>query len=526
MNVARAAIFVALLVILGIPFAMRPARPAAASEQAATPLIIITPHVQQIRREFGAAFERWHQRKYGQAVHVDWRTPGGTSDILKQLESQYTAAFKAGRYELAGSAEKPEFVMKPGTIGQDLVFGGGSFDHGRLKTGVSVRVVGKDGKEKDAKLPMSVPAGFGKEQLDACYGPNKIGAQQLYDPEQFWLGAALSGFGIVYNRDVLERLGVAEPRAFTDLTDPRLAGWVALADPRQSGSIATSFDSILSNQGWERGWRTLREMCANTRYFTNSSTKPPIDVSAGEAAAGLAIDFYGRGQAQYVMKPGQTPETARVGYVDPQGAVYIDADPVSILRGGPHPELAKRFIEYCLTEEGQALWQFHAAGTPRGDENPVGEDGRKMGPEQYELRRAPVRRVMYEKYLPYFVDKADPFKLASETTPKGWRSSIGVMMGAFAIDIADEQRTAWAALNRARTDPSFPKERLAEMEGLFYAWPETAMPDGSRAPFTAETCKAVMAAWKQPGVMPGARIAYTEFFRRNYGRIRDLAAGR
>jgi ABC-type glycerol-3-phosphate transport system substrate-binding protein len=226
------------------------------------------------------------------------------------------------------------------------------------------------------------------------------------------------------------------------------------------------------------------------------------------------------------MKPGQTPETARVGYVDPEGAVYIDADPVSILRGGPHPELAKRFVEFCLTEEGQALWQFHATGTPQGAENPAGEDGRKMGPEQYELRRAPVRRAMYEKYLPHFVDKADPFKLASETTPKGWRSSIGVMMGAFAIDIADEQRTAWAALNRARTDPGFPQERLAEMEGLFYAWPETVMPDGSRVPFTAETCKAVMAAWKQPGVMPGARIAYTEFFRRNYARIRELDQGR
>jgi hypothetical protein len=52
-----------------------------------------------------------------------------------------------------------------------------------------------------------------------------------------------------------------------------------------------------------------------------------------------------------------------------------------------------------------------------------------MGPREYELRRAPIRRVMYERYMPYFVDQSDPFKLASEVGPKGWRSAIGVMMG-------------------------------------------------------------------------------------------------
>ena len=28
------------------------------------------------------------------------------------------------------------------------------------------------------------------------------------------------------------------------------------------------------------------------------------------------------------------------------------------LRGGPEPELAKRFVEYLLTEQGQSIWNF------------------------------------------------------------------------------------------------------------------------------------------------------------------------
>ncbi len=522
MTAGRALIALLFAAILGIPFALRPARDKAAG--ADTPaLIIVTPHVQQIRREFGAGFARWHERKYGQPARVDWRGPLGTSEIIQLLESQYNAAIKSHRYELRGDPKKPEFVLPPGTIGLDMVFGGGTFDHGRIKTGIKVTIPGPDGKPQEVPCPMSIPAGFDPKDLEAWFGLNRCGSQNLYDPDQHWIGVALSAFGIVYNRPILASLNLPEPRAFSDLTDPRLAGRVALADPRQSGSISTSFDSILSNQGWDRGWRILREMTANTRYFTYSSTKPPIDVAAGEAAVGLAIDFYGRGQAQSVMLPGQTPQDSRVGYVDPAGSVYIDADPCSILRGGPHPELAKHFIEFCLSEEGQALWQFHTVGSSQGANNPIGESGRPMGPEQYELRRAPVRRAMYEKYMPYFVDQSDPFKLASDVAPKGWRSSIGVMMGAFAIDIADDQRAAWAALNRARADSAFAKDKVAEMERLFYAWPQTSI-DGRPVEFTPDTCKAIIAHWKKPGVMPAARIAYTEFFRANYRRIVELGS--
>src|SRR5204863_9037703 len=121
------------------------------------------------------------------------------------------------------------------------------------------------------------------------------------------------GFGIVYNK--LEFAGLTgrpAPESFEDLADPALLGMVILADPRQSGSVATTLDAILSNEGWVKGWRLLREICGNTRTFTNSSPKPPIDVSQGEGAAGLAIDFYGRGQSQAVLAPGQRPEESRV----------------------------------------------------------------------------------------------------------------------------------------------------------------------------------------------------------------------
>ncbi len=511
---SRIAIFLALGLVLGVPFLMRPAAQARAEAADAATLVIVTPHVPQIQYEFGLAFDRWHRRVYGAPVRVDWRQPGGTSEIIKQLDAQYQASAKAGAFDFSDPSNP---TCSPGTIGYDLMMGGGTYDHGRLKRGITVRL-----GEKDARVPMSVPANFSQAQLDGWFGVNTIGAGTLYDPEQYWIGNALSGFGIVYNKELYAKMGLPPPATFEDLTNPALRGWVVFADPRQSGSVATTLDSILSHYGWEKGWRVLRETCANARYFTNSAPRPPIDVSQGEAAVGLAIDFYGRGQSQAVLRQGQDPATGRVGYVDPKGSVYIDADPVSLLRGGPNPELARRFIEFTLSEEAQALWQFPSRSNPRSAANPRGEDGELIGPESNELRRMPARRMMYEKHAGVMIDRENPFELASPTRPAGWRDAIGIMMGAFAIDVQDELHAAWAALLAARADPAFPKDRLAEMERLFYSWPPTTMPEGEVLEFTPQTVGRIIAAWKNPKdpqFRARCEIAYTEYFRDVYRRI-------
>jgi len=531
MSRGRALILLLLAVIVGIPFLMRPAAARESREKDLKTVVIVSPHVAQIRLEFERAFRRWHQREFGEPARVVWLVPGGTSEIVKQLVSKYNAAIRNG--EIA-----PDGSCAAGVIPIDLMMGGGSYDHGRLKSARDVfaetSVPGTSGAEKRiVNISMSVPAGFSQAEMDGWFGPNSIGVANLYDPGdpakgdpgQYWIGTALSCFGIVYNKDVLESLGVPEPDSFEDLARPELIGNVALSDPRQSGSITTSLDAILSHYGWEKGWRLIREMGANTRYFTNQSTKPPIDVAHGEAAMGLAIDFYGRNQAQSVVPPGHDLSESRVGYIDPKGATSIDADPVSILRGGPNPEMARRFVRFCLSEEGQALWQFAPRNSGAGAANPPGPDGTPMGPEEYSLRRMPTSRFMYDKYLSFMTDKVNPFELATKSKPAGWRDAIGLMIGAFSCDIAEEQRAAWGALNRARVDGAFSRDTLAEMESLFYAFPTTRTPDGELA-FTPETFKSVKAHWdlaKKNGTMADIQVAYAAFFRDNYLHITDLA---
>jgi ABC-type Fe3+ transport system substrate-binding protein len=630
--------FLALVVILGVPFAMRSAAPADLNTNVPK-IIIITPHVRQISEEFGVAFKRWHKHTRGTEVEIDWRGPFGTSEIVKLLQAQYTAVMRRELDRVAREAPDrlldPAFTLddaiKPGDIGFDLFFGGGSFDHTRVKTrenaSVSVPVVpsgpvasvaltnaepvqeanlatlrefkadtsisGKPpvrlripvgavqgGVEvlrplaqgvkdltltldtslllRDFTVRMSAKAGLTAEEL-APLGDGIIGADRLFDPDQYWIGTALSSFGIVFNRELMAEAGFAnDPTTFADLTNPNLAGLVALADPRQSGSFTTTIDMILSSyvwraaaaggwsdmlaqrggldkaraaghadaidEAWRQGWRTLREMTANARYFASSSTKPPVDVSQGEAAAGLAIDFYGKSQAQAILRPGQSPADSRVGYIDPLGESNYDADPVTILTGGPNFALAQDFVRFCLTKEAQALWQF----PPGSLDTPKAPDGRPMGPVQHALRRLPVRRDMYETpYFAHFIDQVRPFERAPKAPPVGWRTAVAVMMPAFSVDVLDEQHEAWAALTKARRDASFPRETLKTMEDLFYAFPTTRLPDGREVAFTPEHYAAIVTAWRaaqSAGRMkPEFTLAYTRFFRENYREVLRLS---
>ena len=577
----------ALGVVLGVPFLFRPA-----SERlgdADRRVIIITPHNEQIRREFASGFADWHEREFGETAEVVWVQPGGTSEIRRQLQATYRNAIKGGQLtvngELAGG-------MSP--MPQDLLFGGGSYEHGQMKRGVEValepddprvvaaaaakltpmigemdtgevadllRTLASDaevgtvsgfaaaelrealssladepadgvialelaGGSANVTMSISVPFGYSESELEALFGANYIGPRSnpLYEPEQYWLGTATSGFGIVYNRDVLRELEVVlrpdlpaddpkrhEPNDWEDFGHPGLRGWVALADPRQSGSVTTTYDSILNQYGWEKGWRILREMSANARYFANSSPKVPLDVSQGQAAIGVAIDFYGRYQSQAVMQEGETPETSRVGYIDPEGAVFIDPDPITLLRGAGDRETAERFVQFVLSDAGQALWQF-----------PVGQGDEQLGPERFELRRMPVRREFIAENRERFIDKVDPFAVASTIESRGWRSAVAPMMAAFGIETHDELVRAWDALiaaRRAHEAGSFPADELARMEELFYSMPVHEMPDGTELVFNPENYRAVRDDWRDPMRWPLTKIAYYKHFRDTYREV-------
>ena len=447
----------ALVAVILIPVALRSRSGVAA--KADETLIIVSPHNEAVRQEFDRAFTAAHLQRTGRRVRIDWRTPGGTSEIARYLASAYLGAFlyyweihlhQPWNAEVQAAFDNPKtapgdatpaararkaFLESQVGCGMDLFFGGGSYDY--IQQANAGRLVA-----------------FGK--LDALQTiPQTVGGEPYWDPQGRWAGAALSAFGICTNTDALGHSGFAgELKRWSDLAAPRLSGAVALADPTQSGSAAKAFEMLVQQQiaeaggdpaeGWRRAMRLIRRIAANARYFSDSATRIVWDVESGDAAAGMAIDFYGRFQSEAVRRP---DGTSRLHYFTPVGGSSFGADPIGMLRGAPSPALAREFIEFVLSPEGQKLWNWKV-GTPGG-------------PQKYALRRLPI---LPELYAPEFAalrsdPEVNPFAWAQENPPyhPEWTAplfrALGFVIQVMAIDPHEELREAWVALIAAGFPP-------------------------------------------------------------------------
>ncbi len=488
----QAIIVLTLLATLVLPFALRP-RPQHPGRVEET-LVIITPHNEAIRQEFGLAFSRWYQARTGRVVEIDWRLIGGTSEIARYLEGEYTAAFQnhwvntLGRPwsnavlnafangALANDAPalskeaRAAFLASNVSCGIDLFFGGGSYDF--IRQAQAGRLVASEVLKKH-------PEWFTEAVI-----PPSFAGEEFWDREGRWVGTVLSSFGIIANRDALRRLGVTTPpRVWADLADPRFFGEVALADPTKSGSMAKAFENVIQQQmqrvvaerlaalgavdeatrrlaeqaavaaGWNEGLKLIQQIGANARYFTDSAQKVPIDVAAGDCAVGMGIDFFGRQQQEAVRRRGADD---RVSYVSPEGGAVASVDPVGLLRGAPHREVAEAFIEFSLSLEGQKLWNL--------------KPGEVDGPTYFALRRLPVRRDFYT--LPGIAAlRSDPDEnpygpqdrliYQPERTGRLFRE-MAFVIRVMCLDTQPELKRAWQALIAA----GMPADALAVFQEL------------------------------------------------------------
>lgn len=430
-------------IVLGLPFAVRRiavGRQSDAPEEQNSPrLIVVTVHNGDIRREFARAFDIWHRSHYGTGVFLDYRVPGGTSDMVQFLRGRPT---------------DPQ-----------IAWGGGdyTFYHDLQPLGLLQPI------HLDPKL------------IKAAFPQDSVAGIRLYDgtkdangnPTPQWVGVALSSFGIIYNPQLYQTLGLPTPKAWSDLTNPKLSQLIALADPAHSGSASVAYIMVIQRamadaeteflkshsqfqgvakaernkradyqaaiaSGWHRGMGQLVLIAANARYFSDSSEIVPTDVGRGEAAAGMAIDFYAR-----VTEGTVGPERAR--FVAPYAATAINPDSVAILWDvtGPQLELATRFVEFLISPEAQRLWILKA-GVPGG-------------PVERSLRRMPIRRDVYadqsewaDHFNPFeesggFNQRGEWMALLSDTRPiwdAAWIDSRDALLDSYAkiLRVTNEQR--------------------------------------------------------------------------------------
>jgi ABC-type glycerol-3-phosphate transport system substrate-binding protein len=249
--------------------------------------------------------------------------------------------------------------------------------------------------------------------------------------------------------------------------------------------------------GWRSGLQLIQRLAANSRYFTDSASKIPNDVGQGNAAAGMCIDFYGHSYAHELKNPDGKP---RVVWIAPKGGTTLSADPIGVLKGAPHLDIAQEFVEYCLSREAQTLW--------------FGKPGSPGGPLERALHRTPIRKDVYtpgylaNSTMPNAQPYGDPgnFSYQRELTGDSF-NTLRQLIKVMCIDSHEEMKSAW----RAMRDAGMPADAMAvfsDVSIMTYAAGGRGDPgfDGSDPLLTAEH---------------SARIG--EWFRTNYRKAEALA---
>ena len=446
----------ALAALLALPFFLAPrqeVRELFPGGGECETLVVISAHNKALRDEYETAFVKWYKEKYNKNIRIDFRNPGGTSDIIRYIADRYETEFRRyyeahpewGKWNSAirtsftnaRACRTPEqkkarerFLKSDVGIGIDLFAGGGVFNHEQTAA---------RGYAVDGRIAQEYP-----ELLKHI--PPSFGGDKLYSPQGKFYGVVLSTFGILYNCKRLQSMkNISPPARWDDLGKPQYFNTLAVADPTKSGSANKCYEIMIQQcmavsndpaQGWRDGFSLLKKIFANARSITDSAGQVVRDIASGEAAAGTAIDTYGISEMLWSTHVYGTPQCI---YVTPKGGTAVSADPIQMLRGAPNPRAARAFIAFLLSREGQLLHCLKP-GTPGGP----GKNG---------INRPPVRRDLYTPELQkdFFLPGYNPYASGADFVYRPqwtgkYYSLIRILLRTLVLEPHQELKKAYAAI--------------------------------------------------------------------------------
>jgi iron(III) transport system substrate-binding protein len=170
-----------------------------------------------------------------------------------------------------------------------------------------------------------------------------------------WTGVAARARVLLVNRKLVPT--EQTPRSIRDLTDPRWKGKAAIANPL-FGTTTMHVGALFASWGDERATAFLDALKANAVRIASSNGEVKRLVVAGEVAFGLTDTD----DANEARKQGADVD---VVYPDAgEGGTLVMPTAVVMLAGAPHPEAAKKLVDYLLSAQTEQQMAVAAAHMP------------------------------------------------------------------------------------------------------------------------------------------------------------------
>ena len=182
-----------------------------------------------------------------------------------------------------------------------------------------------------------------REVLASYRSPSAEGIPAaLLDPDGYWTGFSARIRVIAYNTKTVTPNDA--PQSIFDLADPKWKGQVAMADPR-FGSTSFHVAALYALAGDDKMDDFFRRLKANGVRIVEGNSVVRDLVARGEVKTGLTDTD----DVNVAIENGQP-----VGMVlpDREGlGVPVMPNMVSLIAGAPHPEEARKLIDYLLSAD-------------------------------------------------------------------------------------------------------------------------------------------------------------------------------
>lgn len=181
---------------------------------------------------------------------------------------------------------------------------------------------------------------------ESLVGKNFLAPHQK-DPDNMWTGFYFGGIGFAVNTEFFKKKGLKYPTSWQDLLRRELKGKIAFAYPHISGTAYKIIATLVQLMGEDEAFDYLEKLDKNIHHYNKSGSACVNQVGLGEIAVGIAFshDIIKKGSAKgYPVK-----------LTFPKEGTGYEIGAMALIKGGPEPELAKKFIDWMLSKRAQEL---------------------------------------------------------------------------------------------------------------------------------------------------------------------------
>ena len=205
-----------------------------------------------------------------------------------------------------------------------------------------------------------------------------------------YVAQGLSALAIAWNT----KSGTPRPADWADLAKPEFKGLVNMPDPAQSGTALELLSGLQSARGAD-AWRLFADLKRNDMAIAGANAQAMNPVLQGAKAAVF-------GAVDYVALENQAKGES-IEVIFPASGTVIAGRPMMILKSSRQQQDAKRFIDFVLSDAGQARVAATYLIPARQDvqaKRPVIKDIKAL-PMENEAQRA-GRQALLERFTTLF----------------------------------------------------------------------------------------------------------------------------